>query len=100
MTPVMLLAHLRIHGAEVTPAGNGNLRLRSPEPLPADLIQRIRLLKPELLRLLVENDAGSADQRMAHPDGGSAGDTPAAGVAEVARSAGPAETEVRPGFRG
>jgi hypothetical protein len=52
MTPAALLAHLRSVGAEVALSGNGNLRLRSAEPVPGDLLEQIRMNKAALVQLL------------------------------------------------
>ncbi len=59
MSAVEALREMEAAGARVELLGDGRLHIEAPEPLPDDLVDRIRANKPEIVAML----AGHADKR-------------------------------------
>ena len=59
MSAVEALREMEAAGGRVELLGDGRLHIEAPEPLPDDLVDRIRANKPEIVAML----AGHADKR-------------------------------------
>ena len=59
MSAVEALHEMEAAGGRVKLLGDGRLHIEAPEPLPDDLVDRIRANKPEIVAML----AGHADKR-------------------------------------
>lgn len=71
MTARELLAEVARHGGRLTPRGD-KLHIDAPEPLPDDLMDRLRAHKPELLKLLAGEGQllhTNLGKGYRHPDG-------------------------------
>ena len=58
MTAVVaeLVREVEAAGARLTPLDDGRLRVTAPEPLPDELLDRIRQYKPEVIAVLTRPD--------------------------------------------
>jgi hypothetical protein len=56
LTASEVLQRCQLQGITVTPTPRGTLKVRGPR-LPAELVEAVRVLKPEILRLLRDDEA-------------------------------------------
>ena len=56
MTAAELVREVEVAGGRLIPLDDGGLRVAAPEPLPDDLVNRLRQHKPEVIAILTRAD--------------------------------------------